>query len=318
MLFRVVEILKTAGGEVRLPSQESGILLSGLKNQRKRGAVFLAYFLFGVVMFSIFLYLTFPFSLLQSKLISSLERETGCRIVVGQKGFHFPLRLVWKGVQAACPHAALPQWDFESVDVRIAPVPLLWNRRGEVDFIVRMGGGEMKGHLSALQAGSAPSFSLKGDGKKVSLAQLGISGLLDLDLDGQWVNQDLLKGKGSLSFNLDGARFKQIGAWTVPIGEVSFSNIRGKINLRNGSVVIERFAAQGNEVDLTSEGGNLILREPLDGSLVTLSLKALPKGSLQQMATMFVQNYSGREPLTIGVKGPVRQPQISLNGRPIN
>lgn len=290
-------------------------MFNWIKNQKRKWAVGLGYTFFGFLMLLFFLYRTFPFGLLESRLISAIESESGCRMTVGKRGIHFPLRLAWREVQVDCPAGPVPRWTIQSVDAAVAPLPLLFRRRGEVDFRIGIAEGEIVGHATAIRTREGISLSLKNEGRKLNLGRFGLSGLLDLEGEGNWVGSDLLKAKGSLTFTINSVQLKQVGQWVVPIGEVSFSSIRGKINLRNGMLVVERFAAQGNEVDLTSDGGNLLLREPLEGSLLSLSLKATPKGSLEQMASLFVQGYSGREPLSLGLKGPIGRPQISLNGK---
>ncbi|MCG3113093.1 MAG: type II secretion system protein GspN [Candidatus Manganitrophus sp. SB1] len=287
-----------------------------IKNQKGKWAVGLGYAFFGLLMLLFFLYLTFPFGLLESRLIAAIESESGCTMAVGKRGIFFPLRLSWREIQVDCQAGPVPQWKIQSLDAAVAPLPLLFNRRGEIDYRVGIAEGEIIGHATAVQTREGLSLSFKSEGQKLNLSRLGLSGLLDLQGEGSGVGPDLLKAKGSLTFTINSVQLKQVGQWMVPIGEVSFSSIRGKINLRNGMLVVERFAAQGNEVDLTSDGGNLILREPLEGSLLSLSLKATPKGSLQQMASLFIQGYSGREPLSLGLKGSIGQPQISVNGRP--
>ncbi|MFY9270713.1 MAG: hypothetical protein WAO55_13305, partial [Candidatus Manganitrophaceae bacterium] len=177
--------------------------------------------------------------------------------------------------------------------------------------------GEIVGHATVIRTPAGPSISLKHEGKRLNLAEIGFSGLLDLQGEENWIVTDPIKGSGSLTFTATEVKLKQIGSWSVPVGELFFASIRGKVNLNNGVVVVERFVAQGNEVDLASDGGNLLLREPLAGSLLSLTLKVTPKGSLQQAASLFVQGYRGGEPLTVGVKGSIGQPQLSLNGKPI-
>ncbi|MFQ5949337.1 MAG: type II secretion system protein GspN [Nitrospiria bacterium] len=299
-------------------------MFAWLDNRKKIAAVF-GYILFGLLTFLFFIYLTFPFHLLEVKLILALEEESGCEISVDKKGFHLPSRVSWKGIRATCPERPFSQWreerlDFnvESIDIRLAPSPLLWNRRGEIDFRIGMVGGEMTGHLTVAKKRDRLSFSLTTQGEKIDLTRFGLSGSLDLEGSGDWVEQEVLNGKGDLSFSLRGGRFKEIGGWAVPIGEVSFSDIHGKISWQKGRVAIDQFSARGNEVDLQSESGNLIIRKPLDGSLVTLTLKTMPKGDLKEIATLFVEGYSGREPLILGIRGPLRRPQISLNGRPLD
>jgi type II secretion system protein N len=288
-----------------------------IKNQKRKWAIGLGYTFFALLMLLFFFYLTFPFGLLESRLIAAIETESGCRMTVGKRGIHFPLRLAWREIQADCPARFIPQWKIQSIDAAVSPLPLLFKRRGEIDFRIGIAEGEVVGHLTAVQTREGLSLSLKSEGLKLnlSLSRFGLSGLLDLEGEGSGVGPDLLKARGSLTFTINSVQLKQVGEWVVPIGEVSFSNIRGKINLRNGMLVVERLTAQGNEVDLTSDGGNLLLREPLEGSLLSLSFKATPKGSLQQMASLFIQGYSGREPLALGLKGSIGQPQISVNGK---
>lgn len=289
-----------------------------IKNQKRKWATVLGYTLFGFLMLVFFFYLTFPFGLLESRLIAAIESESGCALTVGKRGIHFPLRLAWREIQATCPARPIPQWKIQSIDAAVAPLPFLFSRRGEIDFRIGIAEGEIVGHATAFQTREGLSVSVKNEGHKLNLSQFGLSGLADLEGEGNWVGPDIMKAKGSLTFTLNSVQIKQVGQWVVPIGEVSFSSIRGKINLRNGTLAIERFAAQGNEVDLTSDGGNLILRDPFAGSLLSLNVKATPKGSLQQMASLFIQGYTGREPLTVSLKGSIGQPQISLNGKPFS
>ncbi len=293
-------------------------MLDWIKNQKTKWAVILGYAFFGFVMFLFFLYLTFPFGMLESRLIAAMESESGCTMTVGKRGIHFPLRLAWREIQVNCPARLISQWKIQSIDAAVAPLPLLFNQRGEIDYRIGIAEGEVVGHLTALQTREGLSVSMKNEGRKLNLSQFGFSGLADLEGEGNWVGPDVMKAKGSLTFTLNGVQVKQVGQWVVPIGEMSFSSIRGKINLRNGTLVVERFAAQGSEIDLTSDGGNLLLRDPFAGSLLSLSIKATPKGSLQQMASLFIQGYSGREPLNIALKGSISQPQISLNGKPFS
>lgn len=292
-------------------------MFNWIKNQKRKWAVFLGYTLFGLAMFLVFFYMTFPFSLLELRLIAAIESGSGCRLAVGTRGIHFPLRLVWRDVHLDCPGQAIPKWNFQSIDVDVAPLPLLFARQGEVDFRIGVAGGSIVGHATAFRTADGLSLTVKQEGRKLNLSQVGVTGLLDLEGEGSWIGPDLMRGKGNLTFTASGVQVKQVGQWTVPIGEMSFSAIHGKINLRNGMLVVERLTAQGSEVDLASDGGNVILRQPLTGSLLSLTVKATPKGSLQQMASLFIQGYSGREPLTVGLKGAIGQPQISLNGKPV-
>ncbi|MEO2054438.1 MAG: type II secretion system protein GspN [Nitrospira sp.] len=301
---------------------------SWLKGKKNKAVLVLGYIFFGLLMFLLFLYLSFPFHLLTSKLILVLEEETGCEISVEESRFYFPFRVVWTGIRTRCAHLSfLPEvpgdgrdltLNITSIDARVAPFLLLLNRRAEIDFGIVLGDGILSGHLTLSQKEKQVSYALSVEGERIDLALFGASGRLDLEGNSDWMNQDLFNGKGVLSFALMEGRFEKIGSWTLPLGALSFSDIHGKMSWGKGRVIVDQFSARGSEVDLQAESGNLILRKPLDGSLVTLTLKAMPKGDLERMATLFIQGYNGRESLILGIRGPLRRPKISLNGRPIS
>lgn len=308
-----------------LASVSNRSMFAWLRTKKNKAAIVLGYVFFGLLMFLLFLYLTFPFHLLTAKLILALEKESGCEISVKESRFHFPSRVLWNGIRTRCANLSfLPgggrdlDLNITSIDARVAPVPLLTERRGEIDFGIGVADGALSGHLTIAKKDKQVISSLAVQGENIDLARFGVSGHLDLEGNGDWMNQDVLDGEGVLSFALKEGRFKEIGAWAVPVGEVSFSDIHGKISWGQGRVVVDQFSARGNEIDLQGESGNLILRKPLDGSLVTLTLKAMPKGDLKQMATLFIQGYTGREPLILGIRGPLRRPRVSLNGRPLS
>jgi type II secretion system protein N len=305
-------------------SESSRSVVAWLKRKKKKTAAVLGYVFFGLLMFLVFLYLSFPFHLLTSKLILALEKESGCEISVEESRFYFPSRVLWSGIRSQCANASFLPGDVRDLDVQVTSIdarvllfPLLMDRRAEIDFGIVFGEGVLSGHLKVGRKDSQFSYSLIVEGAKVDLVPFGASGHLDLEGNGDWMDQDLFNGKGVLSLVLKEGQFKKIGAWAVPVGALSFSDIHGKISWGKGRVSVDQFSARGNEVDLEGESGNIILRKPFDGSLVTLTLKTMPKGDLKRMATLFIRGYTGREPLILGIRGPLRRPQISLNGRPI-
>ncbi|MFQ5580287.1 MAG: type II secretion system protein GspN [Nitrospiria bacterium] len=300
-------------------------MFAWLRRKRNKAVVVLGYVFFGLIMFFLFLYLTFPFHLLTSKLVLALEEKSGCEISVNESRLHFPARVVWMGVRTRCVNRSFFPGDerdldlnMPTIEVHVAPFPVLMGRRGKIDFRIELGDGVLSGNLTVNQRGEQISYTLSLEGEKIDLASFGESGHLDLEGNGDWIDQDFFNGKGVVSLALKEGRITKIGSWTIPIGTLSFSDIRGKMSWGKGRVIVDRFSARGSEVDIQAESGNLILRKPLDGSLVTLTLKAMPKGDLKRTATLFIRGYTGRKPMILGVRGPLRRPQISMNGRPIS
>lgn len=191
---------------------------------------------------------------------------------------------------------------------------------GEIGFNGKWGGGTLSGHLSVVQEEGLLSFflkDLKGDALQVKELDPGISGLLTITGEGSWKAQEVTKGAGHITFSLNKGKFQSLRGKSLPVGEVSFAKVEGKLNWNSGRLVAEQFSATGDMVDLKSDSGTLMLRKPLHRSVLALSLRATPKGSIKQMAAMFVQNYNEREPLKLRLNGPLNTPKISVNGRAI-
>ncbi len=280
---------------------------------KKTSVVFLGYAFFALFSFSFFFYRAFPFSLLESRLIHLLEENSGCAIDVDQKKFYFPLRLAWEGVRIDCLSFLEP--NIASIDIDVAPFPLIWHRRGDIEFVIRLSEGEIHGSLSATQKDGAYLFSLKNEWRRLNLSSVGLSGMLDLSGDGVWRDHGLLRGEGGFAFNIEEVHFKEFRGWVSSIGDLNFSNIHGKIRWRDGIALFERLIAQGSEVDLSAEGGSLLVREPFLQSIITLSLKVVPKGKLKDVAKVFIQDYSGGGALTLKMQGVLAQPDILINGK---
>lgn len=285
----------------------------------------IGYALFGLVNFFVFLYLTFPFDLLEKKALQTLEVESGCRIAVSQSRFALPVKVSVRGVKASCPRRLFVRGKpgevtlkLKSADLTLSLLPFLINRRGEIDIEAALFGGGISGHLSIERKGEEAAYRLVAEGKALNIAEVdsGLSGQVTMKGEGTWMTKDFSKGIGQLSLTLDQGRFKEIGGWTIPVGEVSFSKIEGRLSMRNGRIIVEQFSAEGETADLQNGSGSLLLRSPMDRSIVNLSIRALPKGSIKEMASLFIQGYTGRDPLKIRINGPLQTPQISLNGRP--
>ncbi len=298
-----------------------------MKTKKEKLLILIAYSLFGLIAFILFFLATFPFSALEEKGLQLLEAKIGCVVTMTASRVSFPVSITWEGIDARCPKklikkgaAGQAHLKVPALNLSLALWPLLLKQQGEIDFNARWGGGTLSGHLTVTQEEEEPSFvlkDLKGDALEVKEIDPGISGRLTITGEGRWRAQEIIKGTGRLIFSLDEAKLRSLGGRQLPVGEISFAKIQGKLDWKEGRLVAEQFSATGAMVDLKSESGTLVLRKPLNRSLLALSLLATPKGSIKQMASMFVQDYNEREPLKLRLNGPLGQPKISVNGRPV-
>ncbi len=298
-----------------------------MKIKKEKLLYFVGYTLFGLLAFVLFFLVTFPFATLEEKGLRFLAAKTGCVVTIKTSQVSFPVLIAWEGIDATCPKRLFSKeatgkakLKIPALDLSLALWPLLLTQQGEIDFNALWGGGTLSGHLSVAQRESGPSFvlkELKGEALQVKEIDPGISGRLSITGEGKWQARDVIQGAGRIAFTLDEAKFRSLGGQSLPIGEVSFATIDGQLFWKESRVVAEQFSATGTMVDLKSESGTLILREPLGRSLLSLSLQATPKGSIKQMASMLVQGYNEGEPLKLRLNGPINAPKISVNGRSI-
>jgi len=297
-----------------------------MKNRKERLLLGGGYALFALLSFLVSLYLTFPFELLGEKAIRLIEAKGPCRISVDQSGFALPARLSFQGFRATCPKRLFfkgksgeLQLKLDSADIALSPLPFLLNRRGEVDVGARLFGGRLSGHLSVEEgAAGERSYTFRAEGAALQLAAMdpGLSGRLGLKGEGAWNDKNPLAASGQLAFSLDGGTFKAIGGWAIPTGALAFSSLEGRLSMRGGRVMLESFSARGESLDLPSGSGSLLLRSPVENSILSLSARALPKAGLQKLISMVVlPGYKGRELLKVQVSGPLRAPGFSLNGK---
>jgi len=288
----------------------------------------LGYTLFAVGAFLFFLYWTFPIESLERLAFKRVEADSGCRIKIAQRHLTLPLGLSGSGIAASCPRKILGvangtgrvDLKIAALDLRLAPLPLLLKKEVQVAFRAALGGGTLSGDLVMMRSEEGIVIGIQSiEGKQVDLAELGLgaAGRLSLKGDGTWLEKDVLKGSGQLHLTVENGRLSEIGGWTLPLGELSFSKAEAQLSWKDGRIDFDPFSLQGQMADLQGERGNLLLRRPFDASLLTLSFQATPKGTIKEMAMLFVQGYNGRDPLNIRINGALRNIQLSVNGRSV-
>jgi type II secretion system protein N len=283
---------------------------------RKRVLVPLAFFLYGLILFVFFLVWTFPYRLLEKRMEIALESALSAQVEVARKTFLFPVQIRWEGVSLRFPDRAAPLV-FERVEARAELFPLLLKRRGEVTWLLRTAGAEAAGRLQIARRGERLHFRLSETTGRLELADLhkGVSGTLHVRVAGQWGEREM--GEGDAEIEGERLSVNEAAGILLPVSPIGFSRLSGRLILKGGRLSLEGFAAQGDQADL-SGGGNVLIRNPYSGSLLSFSFRVSPKGSLSEMAAMFLGQPTGSRPLQLSVAGTLGSPQIRLNGIAVN
>ncbi len=295
-----------------------------MKIQKEKLLRFLLYTAFGLLAFVFFLGLTFPFDLAEKQALRLLKAETGCELTVAQSTYALPLKIRARGLTGRCAKQRLGLRErgevtlqLKSLDMSFSFLPLLLKKTLEVDFLIGSDFGNIPGYLRLKEEAGELAVSLRTEGAQLRFEEEGFSALISVQGESTWQNQNVMKGSGKLVLAIEQGRFKSFDGFELPIGEMSFDKIDAQAFWKDGRVVIEAFSASGEMADLSSESAVVLLRNPPENSMLTLSLLATPKGSLQEMAGLFVQDYRANSPLKIRINGPMRAPQVSVNGKAV-
>ncbi len=274
----------------------------------------LGYLLFGLIVFLIFFYATFPFDLLQDRMVRAFQTETGCQADPKSQAVLIPLRFRWYNVRVLCKDSAPVM--IESIDANVAALPILLKRRGEIDFKIKLAeeGGKIFGTLMIDPTSEGVAFSIKKEGVAVHFNHRGFSGILDIKGGSSWIGQDILLGTGVFDFHLKDAHIKnQALPW--PMNDILFEKIHGKVAWENGVFSVGDLFADGENAALTSHSGSLILHEPFSDSFISMTIDIDPKGQLKQVAALMIPGYATHGSLTLAITGALTAPKVLLNGR---
>ncbi len=258
-------------------------------------------------MLLIFLYLTFPYELLERRILSHFERR-GIRVERERRQVRFPLIFFWEGVKIKAGEG--PQITLQSVRGEVNPFSL-FARRADVDLALAAAGGFSRGVLR-VDFGVPPAgrFFVRESMEGIELLQLplaGISGKVRGTIEGEWI-EDILKGSGSVGLDLRSLLIPPIG----PFPQFRFDSAALKVRWKGGVATIDEFSGTGEEGQV-SGSGTALLRDPYRETILNLSLKVVPREPLRRMIEPFFPKNPG-EAYQVALTGTIGRPSLSIDG----
>ena len=274
-------------------------------------------FLYALLLFGLFLFWTFPYAVLQQRLLVALQSALSCRVEVRHGSFLFPFGLRWEGVSIYLPERETP-WLLDRAEARAELLPLLLGWRGEINWSLRAAGGQGVGHLRIVRRGDGLHFRLDETRADVELGAFTkqMSGTVHLTLEGEWAEKGR-SGAGDARIEGEKLVLQDVPELRLPVSAIRFTRLSGRILLKETRLVLEGMTAQGDQADF-SGGGNVLIRIPYPGSLLSLSFRVTPKGNLSQLATLFVRPGTRNDPLEVSITGTLGDPKVQVNGIALN
>ena len=276
-----------------------------------------------IILFFLFAFATFPYGILQARMIAELGRATGLDIQVGDWSTKIPTTIEWHDIILTLSAGKTVRLD--SLQARVAVLPAMTGRAA-VDFgvqfpkSVRAEQGQLHGMVKAT------SWSFQGPVEvNAKWQQVELSWLLK-----QYVSQGLLQGEGLHRWEngpSDSEGFKAEGTWTaeakdivlesIPIGtgmfpSLSITRVTTTVTCHQSVCDVTELKGEGPDGSFTVQG-QINIQRPLEKSILTLNVALLPGAGLgQKLGSVGLPPFQPGVPITVKVVGPANTARVAF------
>ncbi|MEW6683222.1 MAG: type II secretion system protein GspN [Nitrospirota bacterium] len=295
------------------------VVTAGRVGSRVSWRAAMGYALYALLAFAVFLVWFFPVEGLQTKLLAEVERRVQATVTVQNRDWLFPLGVAWQGVRivpVGHPDRAVV---LDAIRVDLAVLPLL-RRRIEADLTWEAYGGKARGSWSLRREGDDTRLSLDQFGQGFEVGQLpGLpegswQGVLQVDLNGRWLNEAWWLGEGTGSVEVSRLKVDGLTVGGFPVNGIEFDSVTGHVSLNGGTITLQRLAAHG-PLGKVSGDGTVLVRAPWTESVINLTLRLEPTADAKARVPMLA--LSGGGAVTVRVSGRLARPGVSVNGAPV-
>lgn len=283
----------------------------------------LGWVLASLVCFIVFLFLTFPYGPLQHRLLAELNRSSGWEVRAADWSVGLPAAIEWRDLAVSGPTVGTI-----SVEAARATIGVFQAILGQlvVEYAIQLPGVALSGVGRATGSLTAASWSLQGPlSVKGHLQQMDLAtvlkpyvsrGTIQGDFMHRWDNaqgtQAALKGEGAVNAEIKDLVVERITADSTMNSSLTFDQIHAVLACRDGACDVTDL--KGNGVDGSfSAQGHVTLRQPLQQSLLDLTVTVVPgAGFAQKAASLSLPPFQPGTPLTFKLVGPIMEARVGL------
>ena len=273
--------------------------------------------------FIVFLFLTFPYGPFQNRLLTELNRESGWEVRAADWSVGLPMAIEWRDVVLAGPTiGAIP---VEAVRATVGVFQAILGRL-VLDYAVQLPGVAQAGDGRATGSLTAASWSLRGPVVvKGHLQQMDLAavlkpyvtrGMVQGDFVHRWDSAQgvnaVLKGEGTVKVEIKDLVVERIAAGTSSIPSLTFGRIQAALACRDAACDVTEMKGDGVDGSFTAQG-RVTLRQPLQQSLLDLTVTVIPgAGFAQKAASLSLPPFQPGAPLTFKLVGPITNTRVAL------
>jgi type II secretion system protein N len=280
----------------------------------------LAWGLASLACFVVFLFLTFPYGPLQSRLLTELNRASGWEVRAADWSVGFPVAIEWHDVVLAGPTiGAIP---LEAVRTTVGVFQALLGRLVldyaiQLPGVAQVGAGRATGSLTAASWSVEGPVAVKGHLQQIDLAAVlkpyVSRGTIQGDFVHRWDSmQGAIKGEGTVKVEIKDLVVERIAAGTSSIPSLAVGHIQTALVCRDAACDLTELKGDGVEGSFTAQG-RIMLRQPLPQSLLDLTVTVVPgAGFAQKAVSLSLPPFQPGIPLTFKLMGPIMNARVVL------
>ena len=276
-----------------------------------------------VASFIVFLFLTFPYGPLQNRLLTELNRASGWEVRAGDWSVGFPAAIEWRDLVFAGP--ASETIPVETVRATVGVFQAILGQM-VIDYAVQLPGVAQPGAGRATGSVSAASWSFEGPvAVKGRLQDMDLTkvlrpyvsrGTVQGDFMHRWDNAQgvdaALKGEGTVKVEIKDLVVEPMVAGTSATSSIALGRIQTSLACRDASCDVTELKGDGEDGSFTVQG-RVALRQPLQQSLLDLTVTVIPgAGFAQKAARLSLPPLQPGTPLTFKLVGPIMNARVAL------
>ena len=273
--------------------------------------------------FIVFLFLTFPYGPLQHRLLTELNRASGWEVRAADWSVGLPAAIEWRNLVLAGP--TIGTIPIEAARVTIGVFQAILGQL-VVDYAIQLPGVAQAGVGRATGSLTATSWSLHGPiDVKGHLQQMDLAivlkpyvsrGTIQGDFMHRWDNaqgaQAALTGEGTVSVEIKDLVVERIAAGASANSSLTFGQIHAALACRDGTCDVTDLKGDGVDGSFSAQG-RVTLRQPLQQSLLDLTVTVIPgAGFAQKAASLSLPPFQPGIPLTFKLVGPIMYARVAL------
>lgn len=284
--------------------------------------VILAWVVAGICILAICLLITFPYGMLQARLVAELTRATGMDVRVADWTMGLPLSLEWRNVTLSKPN--ITSMEMAVIHAKLGVLKALGGTLG-LDIIVQLDEHSSrtslaKGTLTASSFSLSGPMAIKGQLQQVDLSKIirryVTRGTLNGDFShrvesGQSVTT-LMKGEGTWTAEATDLVIDQIPLGNGRSLSLTFSSVSAGLSCRDLLCDVTYMNGEGIDGSFTGEG-RITLQQPMPNSQLALTVTVVPgPGFASKAGPLGLPSPPPGTPMTVKIVGTLAQARIAL------